>query len=118
MQTQPFGVPFYIYSISPPLRLSYKVDYIYILYVYTQPFGVPFYIYPISLLLFAFLALVAPKGTFHFKVLYMYVCMCIRMYVCMYIYIYVLILLFVCPHYSWHRRAPFTSRYYIYTMVV
>jgi len=32
-----------------------------------QPFGLPFHFYPMGMLLFGFLALLAPKGTFHFK---------------------------------------------------
>lgn len=32
-----------------------------------EPFGVPFYLYPLALVLFALIACVSPKGSFHFK---------------------------------------------------
>jgi len=44
-----------------------QTDFVLFLLHRYQPFGLPFHFYPMGMLLFGVLALLAPKGTFHFK---------------------------------------------------
>ncbi len=92
MQTQQFGVPFYIYSISL-LLFAFHIKltiYIYIICIHTAVWCAVLHLSNLP----PSLRISCPRGTKGNLSLQgaIYVCMYVYTYVCMYVYIY------ICPH--------------------